>query len=99
MEAVAGILERLLARLGLHDELHGQRAVSEWARIVGPRVACHTRALSFRDGVLCVEVDGSAWMHELSYLKRELIRRLNQELGASPVRDVRWIAPGRGVLR
>jgi predicted nucleic acid-binding Zn ribbon protein len=99
VEGVAGILDRLLGRLGLHDELHGQRAVEEWARIVGPRVARHTRALGFRDGVLRVEVDGSAWMHELSFLKRELIQRLNRELGAAPIRDVRWVVPGRGVSR
>ena len=97
MEAVAGILNRLLARLGLVDELHGWRAVEEWARIVGPRVARHTRALSFYHGVLRVEVDGSAWRHELSYLERELVRRLNRELGADPVRAVQWVVPRRGV--
>ena len=95
MESVSGVLDRLLARLGLDGELRAQRAVDEWARIVGPRVASHARARSCRDGVLCVEVDGSAWMHELSYLERTLVQRLNRELGATVIRDVRWVVPGR----
>jgi hypothetical protein len=38
-------------------------------------------------------------MHELSYLKRELIARINRELGADRVREVRFLIPRKGVLR
>jgi predicted nucleic acid-binding Zn ribbon protein len=99
VEALAGVLERLLARLGLTEELNGWRAVEEWARVVGPRVALHTRAVSFRDGVLCVEVDGSAWMHELGYLRHELVKTVNRALGTDSVRTVKFVIPRQGVLR
>ena len=99
MEPLSLVLSRLLRRLGLEDELQGWRAVEDWARIVGPRVARHTRAVSFEHGVLRVEVEGSAWMHELGYLSQELIRTLNRELGSNRVRDVRFVVPRKGVLR
>ena len=99
MEALSLVLARLLKRLGLDEELQGWRAVDDWARIVGPGVARYTRAVSFEHGVLRVEVEGSAWMHELGYLKRELIKTLNRELGDSRVRDVRFVIPSKGVLR
>ena len=99
MEALETILGRLFRRLGLEDELQGWRAVEGWARAVGPRVARHTRAVGYRSGVLRVEVDGSAWMHELSFLKQELIQTINRELGARRVRDVRFMVPRKGVLR
>ena len=99
MEALALILARLMRRLGLEEELEGWRAVEDWARIAGPRVARHTRAIGFEHGVLRVEVDGSAWMHELGYLKQELIRAVNRELGSDRVRDVRFVVPREGVLR
>ena len=99
MEALSHVLSRLLNRLGLEDELQGWRAVEDWARVVGPRVACHTRAIGFEHGVLRVEVEGSAWMHELGYLKQELIQAVNRELGAARVRDVRFVVPRKGVLR
>ena len=99
MEPLSLVLSRLLRRLGLEDELQGWRAVEDWARVVGPRVARHTRAVSFERGVLRVEVEGSAWMHELGYLSQELIRTLNRELGSNRVRDVRFVVPRKGVLR
>jgi predicted nucleic acid-binding Zn ribbon protein len=99
MEALDGVLGRLLRRLGIADELQGWKAVEEWERAVGPRVARHTRAVDFEQGVLRVEVEGSAWMHELGYLKRQLIDAINRTLGETRVRDIRFVVPRKGVLR
>jgi predicted nucleic acid-binding Zn ribbon protein len=99
MEALSSVLSRALRRLGLEDELKGWQAVGEWPRLVGPRVARHTRAVGFQGGTLRVEVEGSAWMHELGFLKRDLIRRLNSHLGSDLVHDVRFIIPRGGILR
>jgi predicted nucleic acid-binding Zn ribbon protein len=99
MEAISGVLSRVLRELGLEAELQGWRAVEEWPRLVGPRVSRHTRAVGFREGTLRVEVEGSAWMHELSFLKRDLIRGVNRYLGAELVRDVRFTIPREGILR
>ncbi len=95
VEAVGGVLGRVLEGLGLSREMTGWKAVEAWPALVGPRVALRTRAVAFRDGTLHVEVEGSAWMQELSYLKRELVQRINQELGGEHVRDVRFMLPGR----
>ena len=92
---LAAILPAVLEQLGLARTAEGWRAVSEWPAVAGARIARHTRALSFRDGTLAVEVEGSAWMHELGFLKRELVRNLNRHLGAEIVQDVRLV-PARG---
>src|SRR2546427_3573193 len=99
MEAVSGVLSRVLRQLGLESELKGWRAVENWGELVGPRLAGHTRAIGFRQGTLRVEVEGSAWMHELGFLKRDLISRINQRLGSELVRDVRLVIPRGGILR
>jgi predicted nucleic acid-binding Zn ribbon protein len=99
MEALSGALSRLLRELGLERQLQGWRAVEEWPHWVGPRVARHTRAVAFRDGTLVVEVEGSAWMQELGFLKREILRTLNERLGADLVRDIRFTVPRGGILR
>ena len=92
-EAVGGVLGRVLERLGLSREMSGWQAVEAWPTLVGARVARHTRAVAYRDGTLHVEVEGSAWMQELGYLKRDLVRRINQQLGSELVRDVRLALP------
>ena len=99
MEAVASVLSRVLHRLGLENEILGWRAVEEWPQVVGPRIARHARAVSFREGTLVVEVDGSAWMQELSYLKRDLVRKANRHLGSELVRHVKFVIPRGGILR
>lgn len=99
MEALSGALSRLLRGLGLERQLLGWRAVEGWPEWVGPRVARHSRAVAFRDGTLVVEVEGSAWMQELGFLKREIVRTLNERLGADLVRDIRFTVPRGGILR
>lgn len=99
MEALSSVLPRALKRLGLDEGLLGWRAVHEWERVVGPRVARHTRATGFHEGVLQVEVEGSAWMHELGFLKPALVRRINRHLGRPLVRNVRFVVPRGGILR
>jgi predicted nucleic acid-binding Zn ribbon protein len=99
MEAVSGVVGRLLRGLGLEDGLRGWRAVEQWSDTVGPRIARRTRAVEFRDGTLHVEVEGSAWMHEVGFLKRELIQRINARLGADVVREVRLSLPRGGMRR
>jgi predicted nucleic acid-binding Zn ribbon protein len=94
LESIAAILPGLMQHLGLADDAAGWRAVTEWPVVAGERIAKHTHAVGFRDGTLNVEVEGSAWMHELGFLRRELVRNLNRHLGADVVRDVRFTPAG-----
>ena len=96
---MARVLARVLRQTGLEAELKGWEAVREWDDVVGPRLARHTKALAFRDGTLSVEVEGSAWMHEMGFLRRDLIRRLNERLGDALVRDLRFVVARGGIRR
>lgn len=98
MESLAVILPGLMRHMGLEEAARGWRAVDLWPEVAGERIARHSRATSFRDGTLTVEVEGSAWMHELGFLKREIVRRLDQHAGEGVVRDVRLVlARGRSL--
>ena len=95
LKPLAGILPGLLDSLGLADQANGWRAVTEWPSVAGARIARHSHAVSFREGILTVEVEGSAWMHELAFLRRELVRKTNRHLGSDIVREVRLV-PAQG---
>lgn len=99
MQPLGSILPALLKSMGLADAAEGWRAVSDWAELAGARLARHSRAVSFHDGTLIVEVEGSAWMHELGFLREELKRKVNQHLGSDVVRDVRLVLARGGNLR
>jgi predicted nucleic acid-binding Zn ribbon protein len=99
VEPVSGIVAKVVRDLGLEDRVLGWRAVDDWANVVGPRIASHSRAVAFREGTLHVEVEGSAWMQELAYLKREMVRRLNQALERELVHELRFSVGRGGNLR
>jgi predicted nucleic acid-binding Zn ribbon protein len=99
MKSIAAILPEVLRGLRLEDAAAGWRAVAEWPSLAGERIAKRTRAVAFRDGVMTIEVEGSAWMHELGFLKRELVRRANQRVGANVVREVRFVSARGGIQR
>jgi predicted nucleic acid-binding Zn ribbon protein len=96
---ISGVLPALLRDLGLEAGIAGWRAVQEWPAAVGPRIARRAHGVSFQDGTLVVEVEGSAWLHELSMLKPDLVRQLNRRLGSAHVRDVRFIHARGGIQR
>ena len=60
-----------------------------WADIVGDSVAAHSRPLSLTRGTLAVAVDEPGWATQLIYLQAELLRRLDEALGAGVVAGIR----------
>jgi predicted nucleic acid-binding Zn ribbon protein len=99
VQSIAGVLPQVLRDLGLEGGLMGWRAVTEWPDAVGPRIARRARAVRCEEGTLLVEVEGSAWLQELSMLKRDLARRINERLGQPHVRDIHLITARGGIQR
>ncbi len=60
-----------------------------WERVLGPAIAESARPLSERDGVLTVICEAAVWAQELELMGSELIGRLNAELGADTLCQLR----------
>ncbi|MEO8876579.1 MAG: DUF721 domain-containing protein [Polyangiaceae bacterium] len=58
----------------------------QWRRAVGARIADRAKPISLENGVLIIKVASSAWAHELSLMKTDLLK----PLGAHGVRDIRF---------
>jgi predicted nucleic acid-binding Zn ribbon protein len=72
---------------GIADQVRAGRVLTEWAELVGPRIAQRTRPDGVVDRVLWVEVATSAWLHELSLLRPQLLGGLRERLGEPAVFD------------
>jgi hypothetical protein len=72
---------------GIADDVRGERVVTEWTELVGPRIAQRTRPDRIVDRVLWVEVATSAWLHELTLLKPQLLKGLLERLGEPTLFD------------
>jgi predicted nucleic acid-binding Zn ribbon protein len=58
---------------------------SRWPELVGATLAAHCRPLSLVRGVLVVAVDHNAWAAQLRWLENDVLRRLEERLGAGVV--------------
>ena len=95
LEPLGASLRQFLEKTGLSAKLRGWDAIHLWPDIVGEGAAARSRAVAFESGRLIVEVDGAVWMAQLSYLRRDIQRRLNARLGGEIVQDVQF-TPSRG---
>ena len=90
LEPLSVMLTGVLDRLGLSSQLAEYRAVTSWSKAVGEQIGKHTQAEWIDKGELIVKVDSHVWIQELTFLKPEIIKRLNLELGRETVKDIRF---------
>ena len=95
LEPLGTSLRAFLEKSGLAARLKGWDAIHLWAEVVGPTPAARSRAVAFESDRLIVEVDGAVWMAQLSYLRRDILKRLNARLGGEIVQDIQF-TPSRG---
>ena len=93
-EPIGKILADVIRDLGLSKKLSEQRAVIEWADIVGRRVAEHARAIKVDSGKLLVEVDSPVWSQELTLMKRNILREINDRIGRHAIDNVHFVLGG-----
>jgi hypothetical protein len=86
-EIVDGLMrERVFAR-GVPI---GQLA-SDWATVVGPRLAAESAPVSLEGGVLVVAASDGPWGAQVKFLAAEILRKSNTTLGSDEVRRVQVI--------
>ena len=90
--AIGALLPRWLSRKGLRAEVAQYELWVRWPDLIGDRLAAHTEPGSLKDGKLVVRVSSAAWLHELSFLARELVQKINAGLGDERVRELRLMA-------
>ena len=93
-QPIAEVLAEVIRDLGLAKKLSEQRAVVDWAAVVGQKVAGHSRAVRVDGSRLFVEVDSSVWAQELTLMKRTILRELNARIGKDVIENVHFVLGG-----
>ena len=61
-----------------------------WDRAVGDSIAKNARPEAFKGKLLLVNVTSSPWMHQLQFLKKDIITQINHALGKELVEDIKF---------
>jgi len=86
-EALAGFFRSQ----GLEKRIREADIVRLWPEISGEIIAERTEAQKVRDGILYVKVLDAVWRNELTYLRFELMKKINKRMGKSLLQDIKFI--------
>lgn len=87
---VGELLPSILSKLGLEQRFKEQKVLSLWPVVVGDELASRTKATKIDHGVLYVRVDHGAWMQELHFIEKELLRKLRAQAPGVKLTKIRF---------
>jgi hypothetical protein len=91
MESLAGTLEKVVAGSLRHAP---DGPILAWPLACGSAVAARTRAVSFRAGILWVEVPDAGWRSELRHLGNRYLFAVNRYSPAE-INRIEFVLPGQ----
>lgn len=92
-QMIGAVFEQVVQRRGWAKRLSLTTVLRNWEGLVGESNAQHSKPVDFRDGVLKVQCDSTAWATGMRYSASQLVARLNRELGEKTVTRVEIVGP------
>lgn len=86
-EPLLSLLEAAVADLGLSEKVLETRILLAWDEVAG-LLASRARPLKIRHGKLEVAVASSAWRTQLSFVRQEIVDRLNARAGKKVIDEL-----------
>lgn len=77
-EMLGEILRKILKKKNIPSGGTDKRLLDLWRRAVGPQIAAQTLPDNIKRGTLFVRVSSPVWMHQLQFLKEEILARINE---------------------
>jgi predicted nucleic acid-binding Zn ribbon protein len=61
-----------------------------WDEAVGKTIAQNARPAAFKGKLLILHVSSSIWIHQLQFLKKDMITKLNAALGKPLIAEIKF---------
>lgn len=81
-------IEKLMEHYHIEDRYRFEQIKNKWEDIVGKMIAQRTDRLSLKHGTLYITLNSSTLKQELSFMKADLIRRLNEEATKEIIKEI-----------
>ena len=89
VKSINDILQQFLRKEGLEPPLQQKRLIDAWDSVAGPMVVRYTQEKFIKNQILFVKITNPALRQDLSMMRQQLTRRLNEVVGSSVISDVR----------
>lgn len=87
-EQIGDVIYRFFRQSQLETPLNEYRLIHLWGEVAGPTVERMTKDLRIFNQVLHVSLRSSVMRSELSLRRSELVRKLNEKVGATVINDI-----------
>lgn len=77
MKKAETVLGPMLKQLGIENGVRLQRIRNDWTDIFEKSISPHMFPATLKEGELLLHVESPAWMQQLTYYKKEIIRKLS----------------------
>jgi len=89
-DSLSNILPNVLKNFRHSPDEQLLQVFEVWDRIVGEKVSQNAQPSAFKGKLLLVEVNSSVWMHQLQFLKADILQKINESLGEEWVEDIKF---------
>lgn len=86
---LSDVLNLCLRQNGLEMPLQQRRLIEAWDDVVGKGIAYYTAQKFIKNQTLFVKITNPALRGDLSMMKSQLVRQLNQKVGSMVIADLR----------
>lgn len=90
VQNIKDLVLRNLRAQGLETPLLQKRLIDTWPEVAGEMVAGYTQNLYIRNQTLYVHLTSPALRADLSMMRGELVKKLNQRVGSQVIADIRF---------
>ena len=87
---IKDVILQTLHEQGLQTPLLQKRLVDAWPTVVGPAIARYTLNTYIYNQTLYVRLSNPALRADLSMMRRELTKKLNDHIGEMVISDIRF---------
>lgn len=89
VQNLSDVLNLCLRQNGLETPLLQHRLIDAWDTVVGSGISYYTAEKFIKNQTLFVKITNPALRGDLSMMKTQLVRRLNQTVGSMVIADIR----------
>ncbi|MDI3533972.1 MAG: hypothetical protein PWQ82_337 [Thermosediminibacterales bacterium] len=90
MEHLKSILNKSLKKVRFNSKYRLSSLLVSWDDIIGKRLSENTCPSFIRGKTLFINVPNSMWAHSLSFMKLELIQKINRFYGETVIKDIKF---------
>jgi hypothetical protein len=88
LRSIGDVLQKTLKKMNISINSTNRNDWNVWYKVTGPQIAAQTQPQKLRGDTLFVKVSTSVWMHQLQFMKQEIIDKINESLGRETIKNI-----------